>query len=76
MAQKKLNKGVYEAELSRLQSELVDMQEWVRSAGARIVVIFEGRDAAGKGGAIIPDTTRSAAPPCANGRAPAPAPPA
>ncbi len=52
MAQKKLNKGVYEAELSRLQSELVDMQEWVRSAGARIVVIFEGRDAAGKGGAI------------------------
>ncbi|QIK74017.1 polyphosphate kinase 2 [Propioniciclava coleopterorum] len=45
-------KSLYEAELSRLQSELVEMQEWVRSAGARIVVIFEGRDAAGKGGAI------------------------
>ena len=52
MAEKKLNKALYEAELSRLQSELVDMQEWVRSAGARIVVIVEGRDAAGKGGAI------------------------
>ena len=43
---------VYEAELLRLQAELVTMQEWVRSAGARLVVIFEGRDAAGKGGAI------------------------
>ena len=43
---------VYEAELLRLQAELVTMQEWVRSAGARLVVIFEGRDAAGKGSAI------------------------
>ncbi|MBN9107619.1 MAG: polyphosphate kinase 2 [Pseudonocardia sp.] len=42
----------YEAELLRLQGELVQMQEWVRDTGARIVVAFEGRDAAGKGGAI------------------------
>jgi polyphosphate kinase 2 len=43
---------VYEKELNRLQAELVKMQEWVRSEGARIVVIFEGRDAAGKGSTI------------------------
>ncbi|MBN9105911.1 MAG: polyphosphate kinase 2 [Propionibacteriaceae bacterium] len=48
----KLPKHVYESELLRLQSELVEMQEWVKATGARIVVIFEGRDAAGKGGAI------------------------
>jgi polyphosphate kinase len=48
----KLPRKVYEAELFRLQGELVRMQEWMRSAGARIVVIFEGRDAAGKGGTI------------------------
>ncbi|GAB78319.1 polyphosphate kinase 2, PA0141 family [Austwickia chelonae] len=48
----KLDKRVYEAELLRLQEQLVDMQEWVRSSGQRLVVIFEGRDAAGKGGAI------------------------
>jgi polyphosphate kinase len=43
---------VYEQELLRLQAELVTMQEWVRSTDARVVVIFEGRDAAGKGSAI------------------------
>ncbi|MCF8610412.1 polyphosphate kinase 2 [Gordonia sp. HY285] len=48
----KLAKDVYEAELFRLQTELVALQEWVRETGARVVVIFEGRDAAGKGGAI------------------------
>lgn len=48
----KLPTDVYEAELLRLQAELVEMQEWVKSTGQRIVVIFEGRDAAGKGGAI------------------------
>ncbi len=48
----KLSKDVYEAELFRLQTELVALQEWVRETGARVVVIFEGRDAAGKGGAI------------------------
>jgi polyphosphate kinase 2 len=43
---------VYEAELRRLQAQLVLMQEWVRAEGARLVVVFEGRDAAGKGSAI------------------------
>ncbi len=48
----KLTGAVYEAELFRLQSELVKLQEWTRATGARIVVVFEGRDAAGKGGTI------------------------
>ena len=48
----KLPKGVYESELARLQAELVVLQEWVRATGARVVVLFEGRDAAGKGSAI------------------------
>jgi len=48
----RLPRDVYEKELYRLQAELVKMQEWLRSEGARIVVIFEGRDAAGKGSTI------------------------
>ena len=48
----KLPKKAYEDELTRLQAELVKMQNWARASGARIVVIFEGRDAAGKGGTI------------------------
>ena len=48
----KLPRRVYQTELFRLQGELVKVQEWMRSTGARIVVIFEGRDAAGKGGTI------------------------
>jgi len=48
----RLRKSVYEAELFRLQAELVKMQEWVRREGERVVVIFEGRDAAGKGSTI------------------------
>jgi len=48
----KLDDELYEAELNRLQAELVEMQEWIRTEGKRLVVIFEGRDAAGKGGAI------------------------
>ena len=48
----KLDNGLYEAELTRLQAELVEMQEWMRTERQRLVVIFEGRDAAGKGGAI------------------------
>ena len=43
---------VYEAELFRLQAELVKVQEWVRAEGQRVLVVFEGRDAAGKGGTI------------------------
>jgi polyphosphate kinase 2 len=49
---KRIPKRLYEAELERLQIELVSMQQWVIETGARVVVIFEGRDAAGKGGAI------------------------
>jgi len=49
---KRLPKRLYEADLERLQVELVSMQQWVIETGARVVVIFEGRDAAGKGGAI------------------------
>ena len=45
-------KKAYEAELLRLQGELVTMQEWVRDTGARVVIVFEGRDAAGKGSTI------------------------
>ncbi|PHV67465.1 polyphosphate kinase 2 [Williamsia muralis] len=48
----KIPKDVYEAELFRLQSEFVKLQEWVKDTGTRVVVIFEGRDAAGKGGTI------------------------
>src|SRR5271156_2603451 len=52
LAERKVPNDVYEAELFRLQTEFVKLQEWVKDTGARLVVIFEGRDAAGKGGAI------------------------
>lgn len=45
-------RAVYEAELYRLQAQLVTMQEWIKDSGQRLLVIFEGRDAAGKGSAI------------------------
>jgi polyphosphate kinase 2 len=48
----KLERAYYEAELLKLQIELVKLQEWVRQEGLRVVVVFEGRDAAGKGGTI------------------------
>ena len=54
----KLDKKAYESELFKLQIELVKMQDWVRATGARIVVVFEGRDAAGKGGVIRRVTER------------------
>lgn len=52
MGEVKLSKKDYEAELIRLQTELVKLQSWVKQEGLRVVVIFEGRDAAGKGGVI------------------------
>jgi polyphosphate kinase len=52
MAKKKLDKKVYEKELARLQIDLVKLQEWIKHQGLKIMVVFEGRDAAGKGGAI------------------------
>ncbi len=48
----KLSKKVYKDELLRLQTELVKLQYWVKEKGLKVVVVFEGRDAAGKGGAI------------------------
>lgn len=48
----KLDKKAYEKELKRLQAELVDLQQWVVETGARVVIVMEGRDAAGKGSAI------------------------
>lgn len=48
----KIPNDVYEAELARLQAELVKVQLWAQETGARIAVVFEGRDAAGKGGTI------------------------
>jgi polyphosphate kinase 2 len=52
LAARIVSNAVYQAELFRLQTELVKLQEWVRDSGARVVVIFEGRDGAGKGGTI------------------------
>jgi polyphosphate kinase len=48
----RMPRKIYEKELFRLQAELVKLQEWVRTEGARLVVVFEGRDAAGKGSTI------------------------
>ena len=53
-----LSKKDYERELYKLQVELVKLQEWVKKTGAKIIVIFEGRDAAGKGGVIKRITER------------------
>lgn len=50
--EEKLSNKLYEKELFRLQVELVKLQEWVKEKGLKVVVIFEGRDAAGKGGVI------------------------
>jgi polyphosphate kinase 2 len=50
--QPKLDNGMYLKELGRLQIELVKLQEWIRSEGLKVVTVFEGRDAAGKGGTI------------------------
>jgi len=49
---KKLKKKFYEGELKKLQIELVKLQEWIKHEGLKVVVLFEGRDAAGKGGVI------------------------
>ena len=49
---KKIKNKIYEAELARLQIELVKLQEWIKHEGLKVVAIFEGRDAAGKGGTI------------------------
>ena len=55
---KKIKAKDYERELARLQEELVRLQRWIRHKGLKVVVIFEGRDAAGKGGVIKRITER------------------
>ncbi len=55
---KPLGRKQYEKELRRLQEELCKLQDWVKHAGLRVIVIFEGRDAAGKGGTIRAITER------------------
>ena len=54
----KMKKKDFEKELEPLQVELVKLQEWVKATGAKICVIFEGRDTAGKGGVIRSITER------------------
>ncbi len=51
-SKKKLDREFYSIELKKLQVELVKLQEWIKHKGLKVVVIFEGRDAAGKGGVI------------------------
>jgi polyphosphate kinase len=53
-----LKRKKYERELRRLQAELCKLQEWVKYKGLRAIVVFEGRDAAGKGGTIRALTER------------------
>jgi polyphosphate kinase len=48
----KIKRKDYEKEMERLQGELCKLQEWVKSKGLRVIIVFEGRDAAGKGGTI------------------------
>ena len=50
--EQKLGRKFYEAELAKLQIELIRLQEWIKHEGLKVVVLFEGRDAAGKGGTI------------------------
>ena len=56
--QKKLSRQAYEAEIEKLHGELVKLQYWVKEKGLKIAVVFEGRDAAGKGGVIKRITER------------------
>ena len=57
-AKSKMERKVYERELHKLQVELCHLQDWVTQTEARIIILFEGRDAAGKGGTIKAITER------------------
>src|SRR6266480_2074141 len=57
-AKAKMKRKAYEQELQKLQIDLCHLQEWVKARGARIIIVFEGRDAAGKGGTIKAITER------------------
>ena len=56
--QPRMKRKEYEGEMRRLHGELVAMQEWVKATGAKICIVFEGRDTAGKGGTIKRITER------------------
>jgi len=58
-AKPKMKRKEFEKELEKLQIELVKMQEWIKASGAKVCVLFEGRDAAGKGGIIKRITERT-----------------
>src|SRR5215468_528734 len=58
MKPEKMKREEYEKELRKLQVDLCDLQEWVKEEGARVIILFEGRDAAGKGGTIKALTER------------------
>jgi polyphosphate kinase 2 len=58
-ARPKMKRKEYEAEMRRLQGELVALQQWVTASGAKVMVVFEGRDTAGKGGTIRRITERT-----------------
>ena len=58
-AKPKMKRKEYEKEMRRLQGELVAMQEWVKSSGAKVCIVFEGLDSAGKGGTIRRITERT-----------------
>ena len=53
-----INRKEYEAELRKLQAEICKLQDWVKHKGLRVIIVFEGRDAAGKGGTIRAITER------------------
>jgi polyphosphate kinase 2 (PPK2 family) len=57
-AKVKMKRKAYEQQLRKLQVELCHLQDWVKKTGARIIILFEGRDAAGKGGTIKAITER------------------
>src|SRR5277367_2141720 len=56
--EKKLKNKKYEKQLRKLQAELCELQDWVKHKGLRVIIIFEGRDGAGKGGTIRAITER------------------
>ena len=58
MAKKKISRKVFDKEMKRLQTELCALQDWVVRKGLKVAVVFEGRDAAGKGGVIKRITER------------------
>src|SRR5258706_12064152 len=58
----KISRKEFEKELSKLQVELTRLQTWVKDKGERVIVVFEGRDTAGKGGAISRITARTSPP--------------